>query len=70
MISISTNILDMVLDLIHVELFIFPSGKLAQNVIIFGVDMSSSLHVDNKKKDILIIGEGPTKRLDGTILNA
>ena len=60
----------MVFDLIHVELFIFPSGKLAQNVIIFGVDMSSSLPVDNKKKDILILGEGPTKRLDGTTLNA
>ena len=26
--------------------------------IIFGVDMSSSVHVDNKKKDILILGDG------------
>ena len=32
-----------------------------ENVIIFGVDMSSSVHVDNKKKDILILGEGPTQ---------
>ena len=31
-----------------------------RNCIIFGVDMSSSVHVDNKKKDILILGEGPT----------
>ena len=23
--------------------------------------MSSSVHVDNKKKDILILGEGPTQ---------
>ena len=30
--------------------FSFPSGGLGQNVIIFGVDMSSSIHVDNKKK--------------------
>ena len=30
----------------------FPSGGFGQNVIIFGVDMSSSTHVDNKKKDI------------------
>ena len=30
----------------------FPSGGFSQNVIIFGVDMSSSTHVDNKKKDI------------------
>ena len=30
--------------------------------------MSSSAHVDNKDKDILILGEGPTKVLDGTAL--
>ena len=30
--------------------FLFPSGKFTQNVIIFGVDISSSAHVDNKKK--------------------
>ena len=32
--------------------------------------MSSSVHVDNKKKDILIFGDGPTQGLDGTILTA
>ena len=32
--------------------------------------MSSSHHVDNKKKDILIIGEGPTQGLDDTKLSA
>ena len=48
--------------------FLFPSGKFAQNVIIFGVGMSSSAHIDNKKKDILILGEGPTQGLDGTTL--
>ena len=32
--------------------------------------MSSSVHVDNKKKDILILGEGPTQGLDDTKLNA
>ena len=33
--------------------FLFPSDKFAQNVIIFGVDMSFSLHgdhSDNKKR--------------------
>ena len=40
------------------------------NAMIFGVDMSSSVHVDNKKKDILILGEGPKQRLDGTTLTA
>ena len=39
-----------------------------RNFIIFGVDMSSSIHVDNKKKDILIIGEGITQGLDGATL--
>ena len=41
-----------------------------RNCIIFGVDMSSSVHVDNKKKDILFLGEGPTQGLDGTTLTA
>ena len=30
--------------------FSFPSGGFGQNVIIFSVDMSSSIHVDNKKR--------------------
>ena len=37
-------------------------SKLSQNIIISGLDMSSSLHVDNKKKDILIFGSGPRKK--------
>ena len=40
--------------------FSFPGGGFGQNVIIFGVDMSSSAHIDNKKNDILILGKGPT----------
>ena len=32
--------------------------------------MSSSVHIDNKKKDILLLGEGPTQGLDGTTLTA
>ena len=40
--------------------FSFLGGGFGQNVIIFGVDMSSSVHVD-KKKIILIIGKGPTQ---------
>ena len=35
-----------------------------QNVIIFGLDMSSSTHVDNKKKVILVLGKGPTQGLE------
>ena len=29
--------------------------------------MSSSVHVDNKKKDMLILGKGPTQRLEHTL---
>ena len=41
-----------------------------KNLIFFGVDMSSSVHVDNKEKDILILGEGPTQGLDDTTWTA
>ena len=44
-----------------------PWGK---NVIIFGADRSSSVHIDFKNKDILILGEGPTQVLDDTALTA
>ena len=32
--------------------------------------MSSSVYIDNKSKDILILGEGPTQWLDDTALRA
>ena len=41
-----------------------------RNVIIFGADMNSSVHVDNNGKDILILGEGPTQGLDDMTLTA
>ena len=41
-----------------------------KNVIIFGVDMSSFVHIDNKKKYILILGKGPTQELDDIRLTA
>ena len=39
---------------------LFPGGGFGQNVLILGVDMSSS-HINNKKKDILVLGKGPTQ---------
>ena len=39
-------------------------------VIIFGADMSSFSHVDNRKKDVLILGKGPIKGLEDTTLIA
>ena len=48
--------------------FLFTDGSYGKNVIIFGADMSSSVHVHNKGKDILILGQGPTQGLDDTTL--
>ena len=47
--------------------FSFLGGGFGQNVIIFGVDLSYSAHIDNKKKDILIYGKGPTQGLEHTL---
>ena len=37
-----------------------------KNVIIFGADMSSSVHIDNKKKETLFVGKDPRDGLDDT----
>ena len=50
--------------------FSFTNESLENNVIIFGTAMGSSIHIDNKNKDVLILGEGPTQALDDTILTA
>ena len=50
--------------------FLFTNGRMGKNVIIFGADMSSSVHVDNKGKDIFILAEGPTQGLDDITLTA
>ena len=47
--------------------FSFPGGGFGQNVLIFGVDMSSSTHIDNKKKDISVLGKGLTQGLEHTL---
>ena len=41
-----------------------------RNVIIFGADMCSSFHVDNKRKDISILRKGLTQRLGEHSLTA
>ena len=45
------------------EDFSFPCTGLGRNVQFFGVDMSSSTKIDNRKKYILILGKGPTQGL-------
>ena len=47
--------------------FSFPDGGFGQTVLIFEADMSSSVHVDNKNKDILVLGKGPTQGLKHTL---
>ena len=39
-------------------LFWYPSFDWCKNVVIFGVDNSISVHINNKKKDSLVLGEG------------
>ena len=55
----------MKLDLILVQI---PNFDWGENVIIFGADMSSSVHANNKNKDILILGKGQTQGSDNTTL--
>ena len=38
--------------------YLFSDGSFGQNVITFGVDTSSSAHANNKKYNVLILGEG------------
>ena len=47
--------------------FSFPGSGFGQNVSIFGADMSSSTHIDNKKKDVLVLGIGAIQRLEHTL---
>ena len=41
--------------------FSLPDGCMGKNVIKFGVDMSSCVHIDNEGKDILILAIGSTQ---------
>ena len=45
-----------------------PSGGAGGNVIIVGVDMSSSIKIDNRKKDIFVLDASLTQGLEHTML--
>ena len=49
---------------------LFTNGSMEKNVIIFGADMSSSVHIDNKNKYILILDKEPTQGLVDITLTA
>ena len=46
------------------EQFFFGSNEFGRNVIIFGSDMSSSVHANNKTKNILGLGKDFIQRID------
>ena len=53
------------------RIFLLSNGcGFGKNVIIYGADMSSLVDIDDKKKDILILGKDLTDGLDDTALTA
>ena len=61
LIQVKTNIVAMEEDLIFLQNFHLQMEAWEKIVIIFGVDMSSSVYIDNKDKDIWIPWEGLTQ---------
>ena len=47
--------------------FSHPSSRTGRNVIVLGVDMSSSTKIDNRKTYIIILGKGATQGLEQTM---
>ena len=64
------DILIMVLDSMHVPNFHGQTVAGVEIVANFGVNISSSVHIDNNKKDILVPGEDPTQGLDDAKITA
>ena len=50
--------------------FKHPSGVYDRNAIIFGVDMSSSAHANDKTRSILVLGKDFTQATDNTTIYA
>ena len=52
----------MVLYSIHIHQLLWSDGSWGKNVVIFGINNSSSMYVDNNnKKNTLVLGEGQTE---------
>ena len=45
-------------------------GNWGKNVVIFGMENDSSVHADDRIKDILVLNEGPRGRLDDTTVTS
>ena len=52
------------------ESFTHPSGGYGRNVIIFGADLRSSIHANNKTRSILVLGKDFMQGIDGTTIYA
>ena len=48
----------------------FDSLGMARNVIIFGLDLSNSVHATNKTQNILILGHSLTQKVNNTTIYA
>ena len=54
-------------NIVNIYIVYEIGNEIGKNVIIFGVDVISSAKIDNRKKDILILGKGPTQGLEHTL---
>ena len=50
--------------------FLILNVDFGQNVVVFGEDNNSSMHYNNGKEYNLILGDGPTQKLDDTTIIA
>ena len=50
--------------------FTHPSGGYGKNVIIFGADLNSSTHANNKTRRILVLGKDFIQGIDNTTIYA
>ena len=70
LIQINTNIAATAQDSIRIQHFHNLTAAWEKNVIIFGADMNSSVHIDNKGKYNLILGERATQGSHDTTFTA
>ena len=49
------------------ESFSHPSRGCGKNVIIFGADLSSSVHANNRAKNMLVLGKDFIQGINGTV---
>ena len=54
----------------HTEEFTHPEGNLAKNVIIFGDEMSRSVHASNKTQNLLVLGKDFIQQINNTTIYA